>query len=362
MSGPSIGRGRTRSRLADVLGVRRPIIQGPFGGGLSSIPLTVAVSNAGALGSYGANHLDPDQISSLVSELKRRTSHAFNVNLWVPLPGEAEVTLDEVELAREVDRLRPYLDELGVPPPAYRPTYGQSFDRQVAALIDARPPVFSFIFGVPPAAVLDEARRRGIVTVGTATTVDEAVALEAAGVDVIVASGSDAGGHRGAFLAPVAESLVGTFSLVPQVVDAVTVPVVAAGGIADRRGVAAALALGADGVQIGTGFLMTTESVASAAHKRALAGPGARITVLTSAFSGRPARAIPNRFSRELAALERDLPPYPIQSALTSGIRSAAAERGLADYLNLWAGQAARLARPRTAQDYLDELDTPELT
>lgn len=243
-----------------------------------------------------------------------------------------------------------------MPAPAYRPSYGQRFDDQAAALLDARPPVFSFVFGVPPDDMLAEARRRGIVTMGTATTVDEAVALDAAGVDVVIASGSDAGGHRGAFLAPVGESLVGTFSLVPQVVDAVSVPVVAAGGIADRRGMAAALALGADGVQVGTGFLMTAESAASRAHKDALAGPSAQTTVLTAAFSGRPARAIPNRLSRELAAQEAERPPYPIQAALTAGLRAAAAERGIPDFLNLWSGQAARLARPRTAQEYLDEL------
>jgi nitronate monooxygenase len=207
--------------------------------------------------------------------------------------------------------------------------------------------------GVPAQRILTRARRAGIVTIATATTVAEAVALEAAGVDAVVASGSDAGGHRGSFLRPVHESLVGTFSLVPQVADAVSVPVIAAGGIADGRGVAAALTLGADGVQIGTGFLGTDESGASALHKQALHGPDARVTVLTRLFSGRLARAIPNRFIAELADAENDVPGYPVQNALMLPVRRAAAERGLPDYVNLWAGQAAPLTRPRPAREYL---------
>jgi nitronate monooxygenase len=210
--------------------------------------------------------------------------------------------------------------------------------------------------GIPPDWVLTEARQRGIATIGTATTVDEAIELETAGLDAVVASGSDAGGHRGAFLRPVRESLVGTFALVPQVVDAVSIPVIAAGGIADGRGVAAALTLGADAVQIGTGFLATDESGASAVHKHALHTPAARTTVLTRLFSGRPARGIPNRLVRELEPLEDEVPPYPIQNALMLPIRRAAGEQGLADYINLWAGQAASLTKTGSARDYLQAL------
>ena len=182
------------------------------------------------------------------------------------------------------------------------------------------------------------------------------MAVAAAGLDVVVASGSDAGGHRGAFLRPVGESLVGTFSLVPQVVDAVDIPVVAAGGIADRRGVAAALALGADAVQIGTGFLATAESGAGAAHRAALGSKDAEVTVLTRVFPGRPARGIPNALVRELAWAEDEVPPYPVQNALMQPLRRAAAAAGDADHLNLWAGQAAPLTRPRSAAEYLASL------
>jgi nitronate monooxygenase len=210
--------------------------------------------------------------------------------------------------------------------------------------------------GVPPAQALATARDRGVRTVGTASTVEEAVALADAGLDVVVASGSDAGGHRGAFLRPVEESLVGTFSLVPQVADAVDVPVVAAGGIADGRGIAAAFALGAHGVQIGTGFLNTVESNASAPHRRALNSEAARRTVLTKVFSGRLARGIANRLTRELADVERDVPAYPVQNALMMPVRRAAADGDDPDHLNLWSGQAAPLTHESTAVEYFTRL------
>ncbi|WP_254706321.1 NAD(P)H-dependent flavin oxidoreductase [Streptomyces lunaelactis] len=346
-----------RGRLAELLDLEVPIVQGPFGGGLSSVALTSAVSEGGGLGSYGAHILTPDGIGELVSELRKATARPFAVNLWVPHPDEAAAPSDRDRTARYAELLRPWFEELDLstsqleePPPA------PGFEEQIDALLAAEPPVISFVMGIPEARVLDEARRRSIRTIGTATTVEEALAIEAAGMDAVVASGSDAGGHRGSFLRPVNESLVGTFSLVPQVAQVVSIPVVAAGGIADGRGIAAALTLGADGVQIGTGFLATEESGASALHRAALHGPDARTTVLTRAFSGRLARAIPNRFTREALVYENELAPYPIQYTLTRPLRTAATERGLADYVNLWSGQAAALTQPRGAIAYLDEL------
>ena len=341
-------------RLQALLGLDHPIVQGPFGGGLSSVALAAAVAQAGGLGSYGAHILMPDEITALVAELHAATSRAFAVNLWVPHPSESDLPVGPASLAQHIDRLRPYLDELGLPAPdPAQPLILPDFDAQADALLAAAPPAISFVMGVPSQRILTRARRAGIVTIGTATTVAEAVTLEAAGVDAIVASGSDAGGHRGSFLRPVRESLVGTFSLVPQVADAVSVPVIAAGGIADGRGIAAALTLGADGVQIGTGFLGTEESGASTLHKQALHSPEASVTVLTRLFSGRHARAIPNRFITELADAENDVPGYPVQNALMLPIRRAAAKRGLPGYVNLWAGQAAPLTQPRPAREYL---------
>jgi nitronate monooxygenase len=340
-------------RLTSLLGIEHGIVQGPFGGGLSSVPLAAAVSAAGGIGSFGANHLTPDAITALVSELRAAVPDGlpFNVNLWVPHPGEQDLR----PTAADVERLRPFYERLDLEAPdGYAPP--PLFDDQIDALLAAAPPVISFVMGVPPARIIEETRRRGIVTLGTATTVDEALALEAGGIDVVIASGSDAGGHRGAFLRPVTESLVGTFSLVPQVTDAVGVPVLAAGGIADRRGVTAARALGADGVQIGTGFLATTESGTSAAHKAALAGPDARTTVLTRIFSGRHARAILNPLIRDMAAAEDLVPPYPVQNTLMRPLRAAAASRNDPAHINLWAGQAAALSRSIPAADYLRSL------
>ncbi|MFE0642284.1 NAD(P)H-dependent flavin oxidoreductase [Streptomyces sp. NPDC058877] len=344
-------------RFGELVGTPLPVVQGPFGGGLSSVELAAAVSEGGGLGSYGAHIHTPEEITALVARLRAATDRPFAVNLWVPQEGERD-ELPAAALAAHVERLRPSYEDLGVRPPTADDVRAwPDFDAQLDALVAAAPPVISLVMGPPPVRLVTEARRRGIVLVGTATTVEEAVTLEEAGVDAVVASGSDAGGHRGAFLRPVRESLVGTFSLVPQVADAVSVPVVAAGGIADGRGVAAALALGADAVQIGTGFLAARESGASAVHRRVLGTPEARTTVLTRLFSGRTARGIPNDFVRDMAAHEEHVPPYPVQNALMGPLRRAAAEQGRPEYVNLWAGQAAALAQEApSAAAYLTDL------
>jgi nitronate monooxygenase len=340
----------------ETLGVVHPIVQGPFGGGISSVALACAVSDLGGLGSFGAHHLPPSEVSRLVEKLRAGTSRPFAVNLWVPLPGEREFRPSADEYARAVERLQPWFDEIGMAAPSYPETFGQSFEEQAEALLEAAPPVWSFVFGVPSPDLLARAKKQGIVTMGTATTVDEARAIEAAGVDVVVATGSDAGGHRVSFLRSAEESLVGTFSLVPQVADAVEIPVVAAGGIGDGRGIAAALTLGAHAAQIGTLFLACDESGASEAHKLALVGPDASRTELTKAFSGRLARGIVNRFVREMRAHQGTLPPYPIQNFLTTGLRREAAARNEADLLALWAGQAATFAKRRKVADCFADL------
>lgn len=229
------------------------------------------------------------------------------------------------------------------------------FDEQVEATLAARPAVVSFVFGVPAPELVDAAHRQGTVVVGTATTVAEAVALEAGGVDAVVASGMESGGHRVSFLKPAEESLVGTFALVPQVVDAVSIPVIAAGGIADRRGYAAALALGADAVQVGTAFLATRESAAVPAYRALLHSPAARETVLTRALSGRLARGIPNRFIADLPEAG-GIAPFPVQNWLTGRFRPQAAAQGNTELMSLWAGQATSLIRHDSAADVLAEL------
>ena len=329
------------TRVSRLLHLERPIVQGPFGGGLSSVALTVAVADAGGLGSFGVHHLEPAEIRSLGTDLHAATSRPFALNLWVSTHDMAEGAMTRERFAAAVRRLAPLYDEVGVAAPPYPERFAPSFESQADAILGVRPAAFSTVFGIPDERVLEAFKDAGIVTLGTATTPDEAVALDEAGIDIVVASGAEAGGHRGAFLAPAEESLFGTLPLVRIAVEEVRAPVIAAGGIADARGIVAALALGAEGVQIGTAFLATEESGAGDAHKAALLG-GARHTTLTRAFSGRLARGLPNRLA-ESAAFE----PFPYQSYLLRPILQAAH----ADLAAMWCGQAAPLVRHRKALD-----------
>ncbi len=339
-----------------LLGLRYPIVQGPFGGGLSSPRLTATVSNAGGLGSFGAQGMPPDRISETVQEIRGLTRSPFAVNLWVSTEDAGALDTAESRHAAAIDPLAEFFRELGLRPPVLPVNRWPAFEEQVAALLEARPPVFSFVFGIPQAAVLQECRRRGIVTIGAATTVEEAVALEKAGVDLVVASGAEAGGHRPSFLRPPEVSLTGTFSLVPQVADAVKLPVIAAGGIADGRGVAAALTLGADAVQIGTAFLACEESNTIPAHREALLSSRSRDTVLTRMFSGRLARGLRNRLAEALEPRAASVLPYPLQSQLVGALRQEAIRQGRFDLVTMWSGQSAPLLRHRRAAELFQDL------
>ena len=338
--------------LTQLLGIDAPIVLGPFGG-LSSVGLTAAVSNRGGLGSYGLYGYSADRIHDTIGGLRAATDRPFAVNVW--LPTGDEVTPADVDLEPALRALAPLFDAAGVARPDAPDRFLPDPAEQLEAIMDAAPAVLSLVFGAPDPRLVETAHHRGIRVVGTATTVAEAIALEAAGVDAVVASGAEAGGHRISFLAPAERSLIGTFALVPQVVDAVRVPVVAAGGIADRRGVAAAFALGASGAQVGTAFLRTSESAATEAHRRAIAGAADTDTVLTRAMSGRLARGIPNRAMREIERAGVIL-PFPAQNWLTGVFRAAAGRNGDGDLLSLWAGQAAGLATRDAAADVFDEL------
>ncbi|MET0552655.1 MAG: nitronate monooxygenase [Vicinamibacteria bacterium] len=344
------------TRLVERLGLTHPIVQGPFGGGLSSAALAAAVSNLGGLGSYGAQGHAPERIREVAAAIRQLTARPFAINLWVSTEDEGARAVTEARFLASLVPLLPLYRELAVEPPAYAPLPEAPFERQAEALVAARVPAFSFVFGVPDAAILADCRAHGIVTLGTATTVAEAVALDEAGVDVVVASGLEAGGHRASFLASAEESLTGLLALVPQVVDAVRAPVVAAGGIADGRGVAAALVLGAEGVQVGTAFLACEESNAAPAHKEALLGARAGDTLLTRGFSGRLARGLRNRLAEHLAREGPAPLPYPVQGDLLSPLRRAALAQDRADLVSLWAGQAAPLARHRRARDVFEAL------
>src|SRR5713101_8615049 len=332
-----------RNRLTSKLGINYPIIQGPLGG-LSSQRLTAAVSNFGGLGSFGAHGLPPEAIKDVIAEIRSLTSKPFAMNLWVSMEDAGARTSDESAFIRSLAPLAGHLAALGAPLPAYKPYSPVRFEDQARVLLDANVPAFSFIVGIPPREILEECRAKSIVTIGTATTPDEAAALQEAGVDAIAASGFEAGGHRGSFLRSAEHSLTGTLSLVPQVVDIVDVPVIPAGGIGDARGVIAALALGAEAVQMGTVFLACEESGASLLHRQALRGKKAGHTALTKGFTGRLARGIHNRLLEELNHPGTEMLSYPLQRALVRNLAIAAEAAGRADLVPMWAGQSANLS------------------
>jgi nitronate monooxygenase len=345
----------SRTRVSSRLAIDYPIIQGPLGG-LSSQRLTATVSNFGGLGSFGAHGRIPSAIRDVIAEIRSLTPKPFAVNLWVSMEDDGASNSDAVAFARSLSHLSGHIQDLGGTLPAYKPRVSIRFEDQARILIDAKVPVFSFIYGVPPREILDECRAQGIITVGGATTADEAIVLEQAGVDLIAASGFEAGGHRGSFLLPAEESLTGTLSLVPQIADAVSVPVLAAGGIADARGIVAAFALGAEGVQIGTAFLPSQESGASNLHRNLLLSSRAQRTGLSRGFTGRLARGIHNQLLEELNRPGVEILPYPLQRGLVNNLSVLAEEAGAAELLPLWAGQSASLSRESDAQTLLQNL------
>jgi nitronate monooxygenase len=344
-----------QNRLTAKLGIEYPIVQGPLGG-LSSQSLTAAVSNFGGLGSFGAHSLVPGAIKDVIAQIRSLTSKPFAMNLWVSMEDGGARAADENAFNRSLAPLVADLAALGAPRPRYKPYSPRRFEEQVRVLLDASVPAFSFIFGIPAREILEECRTRGIVTIGTATTPDEGAALQEAGVDAVVASGFEAGGHRGSFLRPAEDSLTGTLSLVPQVVDIVDVPVIAAGGIGDARGVIASLALGAEAVQMGTVFLACEESGASPLHRETLRRRNAGHTALTKGFTGRLARAIHNRVMEDLNRNGTEILPYPLQRELVRNLTIAADAAGRADLVPMWAGQSANLSTCTDVPTFLTSL------
>ena len=328
--------------LLKKLDIRLPIVQGPMNGA-STPAMAAAVSNAGGLGSLAVSLLGPEAIEKNVAALRGQTDRPFNINLFVlgePKPGE-----DELKQAAAL--LAPIRSELGLPPAAPLGKYGENFRDQLEMLIQLKLPVASFTFGLLDAASIERLHAAGSLVIGTATNVAEAVAWERNGADVICAQGAEAGGHRGTFVGTFDESMIGTLALVPQIVDAVRLPVIAAGGVMDGRGIAACLMLGAQAAQLGTAFLPCAESAIHSGWKELLRGAADTSTRTTRAFSGRPARGIVNDFMRRMAAHESELPAYPVQNALTTEIRQAAGKANRMEFVSLWAGQAAGLSRMR---------------
>ena len=340
--------------LTGRLGVRHPLVLAPMAGGPSTPALCAAVSEAGGLGSYGAAYLAPEKLRDEIRAIRAATSRPFAINLF----ADDGVAADEATLTAAREALARFRAELGLPPAGPRAALPDVAIPPLAplaeVLLEERVPVFSFTFGIPPREMLDACRKAGIATMGTATTVAEAQALEQAGVDFVCAQGAEAGGHRGTFDRDAEPPLIGTLALVPQVVDAVRLPVIAAGGIMDGRGFAAALALGAGAVSLGTAFLRCPEAGTSAPYRAALRQARDDATVITRAFSGRAARGLSNRFTREMSSAP--IAPYPIQNALTREIRATAAKLGDPGFLSLWAGQAAPLAREMPARELVAKI------
>lgn len=329
-----------QTSITELLGIRYPIFQGPMGGNFSTPTLLAAVSNAGGLGSIGAYTLSAEEILETNKVIKTKTDKPYNINLWVSDVDDHLNNYPTESIEKVKALFKPYFEELGVPMPALDTHIPSKFMKQVEAIFAIRPAVFSFVFGIPSKEILDECRRLGIRTIGAATTLDEGLALEEARVDAIVASGFEAGGHRPSFLRPPHDSLTGTFALIQQLKAKLKTPVIAAGGIADGKGIAAALTLGADAVQIGTAFLATDESNATPLHKAMLFSDEARYTVLTKSFTGRMGRMIRNQISSAIS-YQTEVLPFPLQTKLMTPLRAAALEQGKTDMISFWSGQNA---------------------
>jgi len=339
--------------LTQLLGMALPIIQAPMAG-VQAGTLAVAVSNAGGLGSLPCALLSVDGMRKELAAIAAQTDRPYNVNFFC----HAEPVPDAQREAAWRTTLDPYYREFGIDPAGIPAGPGRAPFTAAAAdvLAEFRPRVVSFHFGLPSEALLARVRTWNAKVLASATTVDEARWLEAQGVDAIIAQGADAGGHRGNFLTDDLTTQVGTLALVPQVARAVRVPVIADGGIADARGVAAALALGASGVQLGTAYLLCPEATTSALHRAALKSEGARHTALTNVFTGRPARGIVNRIMREVGPMTARAPAFPLATAAMAPLRAKAEARGSGDFSPLWSGQNATGCREVPAAQLTREL------
>ena len=339
--------------LQHLLGIKLPIIQAPMAG-VQTSALAVAVSNAGGLGSLPAAMLSLDVLRQELTAIRAQTDKAFNVNFFCHTPPEPDAHTE----AAWRTTLAPYYREYGIDPTAIAPGLGRMpFNTEVANTVAPfAPPVVSFHFGLPSAELLARVRGWGAKVIASATTVEEGLWLQAQGVDAVIAQGLEAGGHRGHFLSDDLSRQMGTFALLPQLVRSLTVPVIAAGGIADAQGAAAAMQLGAAGVQVGTSYLLCPEATTSAVHRAALKSEAVHVTALTNLFTGRPARGIVNRVMRELGPISAAPPAFPLATAAIAPLRAAAEAAGRGDFSPLWAGQNTSGCREAPAAEITREL------
>lgn len=341
------------TKITDKLSIKFPIIQAGMAGGITTPELVAAVSNAGGLGMIGAGYMTPEKLESDIQKIRELTSKPFGVNLFVP---ENPVVIQE-EIERANQLLEPIRQMLGIEKKNDVPQINTSvFDEQIQIVLKYEVPVCSFTFGIPQREIIHQLKNNGIVTIGTATTVKEAIMNEEAGMDMIVVQGSEAGGHRGSFAESFDHSMIGTMALIPQVADNISIPIIAAGGIMDGRGVLASLVLGAKAVQMGTAFVTCIESGANELHKKAILNGTEEQAVITSAFSGKPARGLKNEFIIKMKEHEATLPAYPIQNMLTQDIRSEAAKQKNKEWMSLWCGQNPRLSKNLHAAELIETI------
>lgn len=333
-------------RISKLLGTELPIIQAPMAGANGSA-MAAAVSRAGGLGSLPCALLTPDQIREETAAIRDRTDRPFNVNFFCHWQPE----IDDGQQAAWKHRLAPFYAELGIHPEATVPSQTRRpFDEETCQLLlDLRPKVASFHFGLPDRKLFEKVKGAGIVVISSATTVEEAMWLEQQGCDAVIAQGLEAGGHRGMFLTDDVATQVGLFALLPQIADAVRIPIIAAGGIMDGRGIAACLKLGASAVQLGTAYLFCPESTISSVHRTELDRARDDKTVVTNVYTGRPARGIVNRLIREVGPLSNLAPSFPHAAHAIAPLRRASENAGSPDFALMWSGQAARLGRTMPA-------------
>jgi len=342
----------TESNLLRDLGIKHPIIQAPMAGGPATPELVAAVSNAGALGSLGSAYSTPEQIAVDIKKIRTLTDKPFNVNLFAG--GYApESPIDAVPMLALLTEIH---EALHLPPPTLPAWPKNPFAEQLQAVLEARPAVFSFTFGIPEPAAMARLKAAGIAIFGTATTVQEGKLLEASGVTAIVAQGAEAGSHRGTFAGPFESAMVPTLELVQSLRSAVSTPIIASGGLMDGHDIAEALTRGASAAQLGTAFLTCPEAGTPEAYRRAIFAARTDTTVITRAFSGRPARGLLNTFVSKLESKERIILPFPLQNALTRPMRTAAAQLGEPGYLSLFVGQGVIRARAMPAAELVQLL------
>jgi len=340
-------------RLIDLFKIEHPIVLAPMAGAID-FEIAAAVAEGGGLASLPFAMLNADQAREQIAKFRERTRKPVNVNFFCHTPPQ----LNNAREARWRDALKPYYEELGIDPAAPIPTgMRMPFDAAFCEMVEAtKPEVVSFHFGLPPADLFKRVKALGSITMSSATTVAEARWLEDRGVDVIIAQGFEAGGHRGMFLADDLAAQVGTFALVPQIVDAVKVPVIATGAVSDARGIAAAFMLGAAGVQVGSAYMHCPESKVTAPHRAALSAAQDDGTRVTNLMTGRPARGFINRVMRDLGPISDVAPEFPLAAGALAPLRAKAEAKGSADFTSLWAGQAASLGRAAPAAEVTRKL------